>query len=344
MQHIQLVAAATAVRYFTLQIRSYISWTLLYILVDPPTGTGTAVPSSSLQLKNFVLQIFSAALLLISSKNDQLSSILYLLNPVSILVSTCASNAQTSALHLALFTFLEACEESQPYIMLLVLVALLAISSSFCALLPIAFIAITNLYIPKLGPVTTLAFLLLYICAVITLQTNHIYWEQLQTPDKLPGEYYPSLGIFWYLDAQVFPQLKQYFTRLIFFQPPIISLLLCTCCTVPIAILARLVIAVILLYSSGSTPYHTVFIVAMFLSRRDLAAQMKKWPWIVFGLAIALALSPILLKNWVELGTMNANFLFFTGLFFWLVLAMMIVDFTSVALGVSKNVESAPSH
>ena len=59
----------------------------------------------------------------------------------------------------------------------------------------------------------------------------------------------------------------------------------------------------------------------------DVAEYMNYKPIVLVGLVLAAVMSPVMMHLWVSTGTGNANYVFFQGLFMWLMYALGILDF-----------------
>ncbi len=71
------------------------------------------------------------------------------------------------------------------------------------------------------------------------------------------------------------------------------------------------------------------FVALLLLSHKQVVAKMRNLPWIITGLLVPTALSTSVHHQWVELGTVNANYLFFLSLCMWLFYALGVVEFVT---------------
>lgn len=196
------------------------------------------------------------------------------------------------------------------------------------------FIALLPSIVPKVkildGNRRFLTYSLIYI-----LSTGSIFYYQIAN-QPLDMAYSPSLGMLWYLDAQVFPSLRWYILSLLFFQPVFLSYLLRLVISNS-KTHAIIVIYIIFLYSKSLFLQDVVFMLTLLGSQLRIASKMSKWPIICLGISLPLALSPVLLSLWVKLGSANANFLFFNGVFLWVFLSVVVIEFTAVSLNLHES-------
>ena len=191
------------------------------------------------------------------------------------------------------------------------------------------FIALLPSMVPTESVLPSNRRLLIYSLIYI-LSTGGIFYYQIAN-QPLDMAYSPSLGMLWYLDAQVFPSLRWYILSLLFLQPVFLSYLL-RLVIVNSKTHAIIIIYIIFLYSKSLFIQDVVFMLSLLSSQFSIASKMNKWPIICLGISLPLALSPVLLSLWVKLGSANANFLFFNGVFLWVILAVMVIEFTAVSL------------
>lgn len=67
--------------------------------------------------------------------------------------------------------------------------------------------------------------------------------------------------------------------------------------------------------------------------------SMRHLPWITMGITVPLFVSPVMRHLWVDLGTGNANFVFFQGLCMWVSLGLLLLELVTAMLRVSNGEE-----
>ena len=167
--------------------------------------------------------------------------------------------------------------------------------------------------------------------------------------------YSPSAGLYWYFEAQLFPEFRSYFVPLVSMQPSLFSILLLPLyCLLPAsatpssvidnegsspgrkeeeAIPRRqllgyhLMVLVVLLFKPAMSLVDVAFGVSLLLTyHRQALRGMRFKAWILTGILVPSVLSPILADAWAEKGTGNANFLFFQSLVLWFFSALGVVE------------------
>lgn len=92
-------------------------------------------------------------------------------------------------------------------------------------------------------------------------------------------------------------------------------------------------IIVILAFFNEKTNYGDLaFCMSLLGSQTHILKEMGKMQWIFPGILIPLALSQVMLYQWVELGSGNANFLFFQGMILSVFSGLGILEFVVAAL------------
>jgi len=85
---------------------------------------------------------------------------------------------------------------------------------------------------------------------------------------------------------------------------------------------------IILLFTRGLVALDVLFSIALLCQHQEVVSGMRNVPYIVAGIAVPLAVSPLMYSLWVNNGTGNANYFFFQGICLWLFCALGIVEFT----------------
>lgn len=323
-----------------------------------------AMPHSVLMIVAFLAQLGVCALLY--STNNKSSWQLYWLNPVTIL-STMASPIPSihhflltalwvSPLHrphgfltVTLFlSYLWLVSTHLPYICLLP--SLLAIHSSgapfvFHDSLPVqAFIvAVTVIIAASLSLLFEQESQKHHFKSPVIQQisgTLSFGWDGFSLGTSRAGvSYSPGAGVQWYMRAQVFAQFEQYYSLLTFAQPFLfaIPIYLRFAKSQP-QLALHMTVALVLFFSSKVCYADVLFVVVTLSMHREVIKRMKFLPWVAVGMIMPGVVSPILLHLWREMGTGNANFLFFQGLAMWFFGALGILEFISTAVDI-KNQE-----
>jgi len=60
--------------------------------------------------------------------------------------------------------------------------------------------------------------------------------------------------------------------------------------------------------------------------------NLRRWPVVALVSCVCMSVTPILLQNWVVVGSMNANFVFFAQLLLYVALAIGLLEYIQVAL------------
>ena len=195
----------------------------------------------------------------------------------------------------------------------------------------------------------------LFVCALLALQPSGLLNLAAQTLALTPGgllrgpmkdlsflanprssfqgDYYePSLGIVWYMDAQVFSAVRSYLATLVLAQPYLLVAPLCIQFghTQP-QLLFDVSAALVLLFKPVLSLCDISIAIGL-LSRHGLVvSRMRRLPEILLGVLTAATLSPLTMQLWLSRGTGNANFLFFQGLFLWIFSSLGLVEFVKTA-------------
>ena len=256
--------------------------------------------------------------------------LLYALHPICLLTALTTSHSlNTSATHLLLCLFIDSLDTYSLglrnywiiFLPCLSLLHLITVNSAYLALLPIIFLRQD----PSLR--TFIIFCVFYILLAFLLQIFIASFPNLSFTS-----YPPSLGIFWYLDLQVFPSVRQYFDALIFFQPVLFSPPIAYALRSKPTVAAVIIASMVLIYSQQLTSHDSILLLTLLLTCHDISFKMKHWPLILLGVTVSMTVSPLLLHLWIGLGAGNANYLFFNGLLLWVCLAGGVLEFTSIAL------------
>lgn len=296
--------------------RRRVPWAALYLLVGPETDK-ERMPSAADWALGALTQLgVSVVLARIASapRNGQdlvppAASMLYALHPVSVLCA-CTGAAPRAGLHLCIAVLVAAVSEQRPLIA--AAAALLAVASDQ-SLAPLLF---------SLVGLTGVSSKALPALCVAVLAARLAYVDT-----SPPIEYQPALGMVWYMRAQMFPDMHAYFACLVAAQPVLLSMLLFDAYAPDTATPCVVSACTVLLFSQELRAADVVFLLALLCSQRRVFAKMARAFVPLFASALSMALSPVLLALWVDIGTLNANFLFFNGIALWLALASGIVDF-----------------
>ena len=97
--------------------------------------------------------------------------------------------------------------------------------------------------------------------------------------------------------------------------------------TPPVTTQVHIMAVIILLFSRGLVALDVVFSVVLLCQHQEVIGGMRNVPYIVAGIAVPLAVSPLMCSLWVDRGTGNANYFFFQGICLWLFCALGIVEF-----------------
>lgn len=199
-------------------------------------------------------------------------------------------------------------------------------------------------------------FLVLLIVTMIilvgSLQDDHGLSRSFQET------YSPSAGLFWYFEAQIFPEFRSYFVPLVAMQPSLFAMLLLPLyCLLPAASPEKqeeeedqdddkeeeaqqrrkllgyhLMVIIVLLFKPAMSLVDVAFGVSLLLAyHREALQGMRFKAWILTGILVPSVLSPLLAHTWAEKGTGNANFLFFQCLALWFFCALGVVEAVKVS-------------
>lgn len=171
--------------------------------------------------------------------------------------------------------------------------------------------------------------------------------------------YTPSLGIRWYLDAQMIPEYGLYFEFLFAAIPMLCSSILYhTLCPQDLVCAVRrrsyavickdhflpnyfsltnasqidLSAAIVILFRREISIVDILFGLGLLLQYPQVVRKMRHLPFIATGIVVPLILSPLMFVLWVDYGTGNANYFFFQGVCLWLFAALGIAEFTNAVL------------
>jgi hypothetical protein len=146
------------------------------------------------------------------------------------------------------------------------------------------------------------------------------------------SSYEPSLGVLWYMDAQVFSAFRSYVAALVLAQPFLLMAPLCIKFgpTQP-RVLFDVAAALVLLFKPALTLCDLSIAIGLLSRHGVVVSRMRNLPLILLGLLAAATLSPLMLQLWLSRGTGNANFLFFQGLALWIFASLGLVEFVKAA-------------
>jgi len=93
--------------------------------------------------------------------------------------------------------------------------------------------------------------------------------------------------------------------------------------------LVYLMLAIVFFFNPALSLADIAYMLCLFASHKLILRHIAFAPLLILLLAICFAMSvfPVLFSSWVLLGTANANFLFFIGLFLCVFLALGIIEF-----------------
>jgi len=154
--------------------------------------------------------------------------------------------------------------------------------------------------------------------------------------------YAPGAGVHWYLNAQIDPFLSPYFELLGLAQPFLFVLPILLLVAPRDPVLALHVTVAVVIYNAPKTNYTDVlWIIALLALHPRVTRRMRPWLCAIVALCMTVpaVASPALLSLWLELGTGNANFLFFQGLAMWMAGNAGIAEFIAAAKEQDKDTE-----
>ena len=177
---------------------------------------------------------------------------------------------------------------------------------------------------PNLSPLSPLPYI--YACVKPTIAAASF------ASSTYTSSHTPSAGILWYLDAQVFSEVRSYFALLVAAQPAVLCgpLLLLLGPRMPLAAV-HVAAALVFFYERNTGYADIVYIVAMLATHTRTVRRMRYLPPVVGGMVVVWCVQPVTYDLWMRLGTGNANFLFFQGLALWVLAALGLIDFLGAA-------------
>jgi hypothetical protein len=261
---------------------------------------------------------------------DHIEQVFYYLNPITLLSMLTDPSVAKSGTHLTLLVFILSCHHKQSIMAITSLTYLTITNSSYISLVPIVVDAFEIFRENFLWKGLTYC---IYFGTTLTL-----FFLTMKPPSN---HYIPSMGMLWYLDAQVFPSFDFYFDILLFMQPVFLSFFITLFSSLFINQynITIISISIIILYSKQLSAYDCVFVISLLLTQMQLIVKIPYMSVISFALILSTIMSPFLFMFWIQIGNMNANYLFFNGLFFWIVLATLIIEFTSAAIKEESSVK-----
>jgi len=148
------------------------------------------------------------------------------------------------------------------------------------------------------------------------------------------ASYEPSLGMIWYIDAQVFAAFRSYVSALVLGQPFLLVLPLWIRfgASQP-RVLFDVTATLVLLFKPVLTLCDVSIAIGLLSRHAEVVARMRRLPLVLLGVLTAAALSPLTLQLWLSRGTGNANYLFFQGLALWVFASVGLVEFVKAAGG-----------
>jgi len=146
------------------------------------------------------------------------------------------------------------------------------------------------------------------------------------------SSYEPSLGVLWYMDAQVFSAFRSYVAALVLAQPFLLMAPLCIKFgpTQP-RVLFDVAAALVLLFKPTLTLCDLSIAIGLLSRHGVVVSRMRNLSLVLLGLLAAATLSPLMLQLWLSRGTGNANFPFFQGLALWIFASLGLVEFVKAA-------------
>ncbi|KAJ1421528.1 GPI transamidase subunit PIG-U [Ochromonadaceae sp. CCMP2298] len=155
-------------------------------------------------------------------------------------------------------------------------------------------------------------------------------------PSRDPDHYSASLGVRWYLDAQMLPEYRVYFDGLLAAQPLVCAIFVhARIAPRNPSVAVHVMMAIVILFSRDLAAADVLLAVGLLAQHTTVANQMRQLPWIVTGIQLPLVLTPVMLTMWIEYGTGNANYCFFQGICLWLFFALGVGEFCIAFMKVS---------
>ena len=152
----------------------------------------------------------------------------------------------------------------------------------------------------------------------------------------------PSAGVHWYISAQVFSQLRAYFSLLFTGLPFVLASPVCLRfglgARAPL-LAVHLMAAVVIFFLPTTGLADGMYAASLLAGHTGAVARLRHLPPVLLGLAAAAWLSPTVLDLWLRRGTGNANFVFFQCLLMWLCAALGLSDFASSAVEAAAAAE-----
>lgn len=168
-------------------------------------------------------------------------------------------------------------------------------------------------------------------------------WSGLSLSSTRAGlTYTPGAGVHWYLNAQIDPFLSPYFELLGLAQPFlfVLPMLLLVAPRDPVLAL-HVTVAVVVAGAPKTNFTDVLWIISLLALHPRVTRRMRPWLCAIVALCMTVpaVASPALLSLWLELGTGNANFLFFQGLAMWMAGNAGIAEFIASAKEQDKDIE-----
>ena len=140
--------------------------------------------------------------------------------------------------------------------------------------------------------------------------------------------YKPSSSVFWYLEAQVFPEFRDYFIPLLSLQPSILAVLIYLAFSSEQCkhdndntldhhklFTYHLMVTVILVFKPAMALCDLAFATTLLCSYYpSVIRNVKHGAWFLAGILVTFILQLLMAHLWIGKGTGNANFLFFQNL------------------------------
>lgn len=264
------------------------------------------------------------------------SDLFYWFHPICILAAPFSFVPQL--LHFFLCLAITFATEKWLIPMCLTVIIILSLHFPFVVILPslLSICQISNTSISNLIPIQSLLHIIIIILLMFILYVS-IYRSYSPSDYSIvtymsKHNYSPGMGVYWYLNAQMFAEYEAYFTTLVYSQPflyagpvfirfqfdPILSV--------------NILIAITYLFKNDTSLVDVIFVSSCILIHSDIVYEMRYLHLLTLAFTITAVAGPIMLGLWVTTGSANANFVFFPGLVMSAVLVIGLIDFTRLAL------------
>ncbi len=179
---------------------------------------------------------------------------------------------------------------------------------------------------------------ILVICGSAAICARHLLRDS-----KDYNSYQPSHGVIWYTTAVVFPEYQDYFKALFQCLPVVGSMIssvtIADCHNVQnfFAIAIKYSFLVSLYFSECVSLPELLFVLISILDHSNLFEELRFPLWLLSLFVIAVLIQPDLLHAWANVGSGNANDLFFVGFFSWTMLGLFIIESASAVLRLESH-------